>query len=87
MHVADESSWLILKGREDEALSVISALNDLPTDDRLVLAAFSEVKASVSEASNFGYKDLFAMGPDREFHRVFLGYVNQVFQQISGINC
>lgn len=26
------------------------------------------------------------MGPDREFHRIVLGYVNQVFQQISGIN-
>jgi hypothetical protein len=26
------------------------------------------------------------MGPERNFHRVALGYVNQVFQQISGIN-
>lgn len=25
--------WLILKGREDEALSVLSALSDLPSDD------------------------------------------------------
>jgi MFS family permease len=33
-----------------------------------------------------GWADLFTMGPDRNFHRVLLGYVNQVFQQISGIN-
>ncbi|PQE29638.1 sugar transporter STL1 protein [Rutstroemia sp. NJR-2017a BBW] len=26
------------------------------------------------------------MGPERNFHRVVLAYVNQVFQQISGIN-
>lgn len=33
-----------------------------------------------------GWSDLFTMGPERNFHRVVLGYVNQVFQQISGIN-
>lgn len=26
------------------------------------------------------------MGPDRHLHRSMLAYVNQVFQQISGIN-
>lgn len=26
------------------------------------------------------------MGPDRHFHRTVLAYVNQMFQQISGIN-
>lgn len=26
------------------------------------------------------------MGPDRHLHRTMLAYVNQVFQQISGIN-
>ena len=26
------------------------------------------------------------MGPDRHLHRVVLGYINQVFQQASGIN-
>lgn len=33
-----------------------------------------------------GFRDLFTMGEDRNFHRAMLGYVNQVFQQISGIN-
>jgi Sugar (and other) transporter len=32
-----------------------------------------------------GWADLFSMGPERNFHRVLLGYVNQVFQQISYI--
>ena len=26
------------------------------------------------------------MGPDRHLHRSMLAYINQVFQQISGIN-
>lgn len=34
----------------------------------------------------YGWADLFSMGPERNFHRVVLGYLNQVFQQISGIN-
>lgn len=33
-----------------------------------------------------GWADLLTMGPDRQLHRVVLGYVNQVFQQVSGIN-
>jgi len=40
----------------------------------------------VLEMEKFGFKDLFTMGPDRNFHRVVLAYVSQVFQQISGIN-
>lgn len=38
------------------------------------------------EMKEHGWADLFSMGPERNFHRVALGYVNQVFQQISGIN-
>ena len=32
------------------------------------------------------YRSLFEMSDYREFHRVCLAYVNQMFQQISGIN-
>jgi hypothetical protein len=78
--------WLILKGNEDEAMNVIAALADLPTDDRLVRTEFVEIKDTVLEMKEHGWADLFTMGPDRNFHRVVLGYVNQVFQQISGIN-
>ena len=36
--------------------------------------------------SQGGFRDLFTMGEDRHLHRTILAYVNQVFQQISGIN-
>ncbi|TAQ90061.1 hypothetical protein B7494_g1618 [Chlorociboria aeruginascens] len=86
MELPESPRWLILRGKEDEAMSVISALADLPPEDHLVKVEFAEIKDSVLEMSQYGYKDLFTMGPDRNFHRVVLGYVNQVFQQISGIN-
>lgn len=65
---------------------MISALADLPEDDHLVHTEFTEIKDTVFEAANYGYRDLFTMGPERNFHRVVLAYFSQVFQQISGIN-
>jgi MFS family permease len=86
LELPESPRWLILKGNEDEALSVISALNDLPTEDHLNRVEFAEIKDTVLEMKGTRWRDLFTMGPERNFHRVVLGYVNQVFQQISGIN-
>ncbi|QSZ32860.1 hypothetical protein DSL72_002440 [Monilinia vaccinii-corymbosi] len=86
LELPESPRWLILKGQEAEAKSVISALADLPQDDRLVRTEFTEIKDTVFEAANYGYRDLFTMGPERNFHRVVLAYLSQVFQQISGIN-
>ena len=78
--------WLILKGQDDEALTVISSLADLDRADHLVAIEFTEIRDTVLEVNKFRWSDLFVMGPDRNFHRVVLGFVNQVCQQISGIN-
>jgi MFS family permease len=86
LELPESPRWLILKGNEDEAMSVLSALRDLPPDDTYVHAEFIEIRDTVLETSKYSFKDLFTMGPDRHFHRVVLGFVNQVFQQISGIN-
>ena len=51
-----------------------------------VTGEFSAIKDTVLEMSQGGFGDLFTMGEDRHFHRTLLAYVNQVFQQISGIN-
>lgn len=86
LELPESPRWLILKGREDEAMSVISALADLPPDNHLVHVEFAEIKDTVIEMAAARWSDLFVMGPDRNFHRVVLGYVNQAFQQIGGIN-
>jgi MFS family permease len=86
LELPESPRWLILKGKEDEALAVISALADLDSTDHLVLTEFAEIKDTVLELKGVRWADLFTMGPERNFHRVVLGYVNQVFQQISGIN-
>ncbi|KAL2045291.1 hypothetical protein N7G274_002374 [Stereocaulon virgatum] len=86
LELPESPRWLILKGQEDEALSVLSALSDLPSDDPYVYGEFTAIKDTVLEMSKGSFRDLFTMGEDRHFHRTLLAYMNQVFQQISGIN-
>lgn len=84
MSLPESPRWLILKGREDEAIDVLAALADTSTDDKFVRNEFEAIRDTVLEQSKGSFKDLFAMTRDREFHRVVLAYVNQMFQQISG---
>lgn len=78
--------WLILKGRDDEALDVLCALSNLPKEDKKIQSEFDAVKDSVFEEASGGFRDCFKMNRNRNFHRTVLAYVNQMFQQISGIN-
>lgn len=78
--------WLVLKGREEEALEVLCALSDLPPEDQKIQNEFNAVKDTVFEMSKGSFTDCFKMNRNRNFHRTALAYVNQMFQQISGIN-
>ncbi|KAL6154261.1 hypothetical protein ACJBU6_07534 [Exserohilum turcicum] len=78
--------WLVLKGREDEALEVLAALSDLPPTDKKIEAEFQAVKDVIAEMSQGSFRDCFKFNKNRNFHRTALAYVNQMFQQISGIN-
>jgi hypothetical protein len=74
--------WLILKGREDEALDVLCALSNLPKEDKKIQNEFIAVKDSVFEEASGGFMDCFKMNRNRNFHRTCLAYVNQMFQQV-----
>lgn len=78
--------WLILKAKEDEALHVLAALADLPEDDPDIHEEFLAIKDAVLQMARGSFSSLFTMDEHRYFHRAFLAYVIQVFQQISGIN-
>ncbi|MCJ1398594.1 hypothetical protein MMC11_001794 [Xylographa trunciseda] len=86
MRLPESPRWLILKGKEEEALEVLAALNDLPLGDPTLQADFVAIKDTVFEMAKGSFRDLFTMNENRHFHRTVLAYVNQVFQQISGIN-
>lgn len=78
--------WLLLKGRDDEARQVMAALDELELDDPEIEVKVKEIKDSLEASAGGGVGDLFIQGKEKNFHRATLGFVNQMFQQISGIN-
>ena len=53
--------WLILKGRAEEALDVLEALNDAPRDTPYIQNEFTSIKETVAEMSKGSFSDLFSM--------------------------
>ncbi|KAM3461515.1 hypothetical protein BB8028_0007g06660 [Beauveria bassiana] len=85
-NLPESPRWLVMAGKDDEALEVLEALNEKPRTDFVIQKEFDDIKMTVVEMSKGSYRSLFDMSEYREFHRVVLAYVNQMFQQISGIN-
>ncbi|KAH0385417.1 general substrate transporter, partial [Aureobasidium melanogenum] len=86
MGLPESPRWLIMKGKEMQAMEVLCALNNMSEEDPYIVSEFAAIKDSALVMQQGGFKDLFTMDEDRNFHRVVLAYVNQMFQQISGIN-
>ncbi|KAK4543135.1 hypothetical protein LTR36_005913 [Oleoguttula mirabilis] len=78
--------WLVFKGRDETALEVLAALSDLPPDDPKIQDEFNAVKDTVFEMAQGSFSDTLKTNRNRNLHRTILAYVNQMFQQISGIN-
>lgn len=78
--------WLILTGREQEALNVLAALNDADVDDFEIKDEFLQIKDAILIMAQGSTASMFSNKERRGFHRVVLAYFVQVFQQGTGIN-
>ncbi|KAK1920115.1 hypothetical protein P3342_002411 [Pyrenophora teres f. teres] len=78
--------WLILTGREQEALTVLAALNDDEPDSFETKDEFLQIKDAILIMAQGSGASMFSNKERRGFHRVVLAYFVQVFQQGTGIN-
>lgn len=78
--------WLILTGREQEALAVLAALNDADVDDFEIKDEFLQIKDAILIMAQGDTASMFSNKERRSFHRVILANFVQVFQQGTGIN-
>jgi len=85
-YMPESPRWLILAGREDEALHVLAVLNDKKQNDRIIHQEFLQIKDAVIEMAKASFTNVFKMGDYRDGHRVILAVALQFFQQIGGIN-
>ena len=78
--------WLILTGREQEALTVLAALNEAEVDDYETKDEFLQIKDAILIMAQGSTAGLFSNKERRGLHRVVLAYFVQVFQQGTGVN-
>ena len=86
MSLPESPRWLILRGRDQEAKEVIASIAEVEGDSDWVEAEFLAIKETTDEMSQGTYSEVFARDENRTLHRTLIAFVNQMFQQISGIN-
>lgn len=84
----DSPRWLVSKGRYAEAVAVLAALDNTSIDDPEVRRTFHGIIDAAMQESKaaFSVRELLTHGKSQHFRRTLLGFLAQMFQQISGIN-
>ncbi|KAK3703317.1 hypothetical protein LTR37_014529 [Vermiconidia calcicola] len=82
----DSPRWLLLKGREQEAIRALSALNELPEGHEDIRREILQIKYAVKHMASEPAGQVFTNGEYRYLHRTLLAVLLQIMQQFTGIN-
>jgi len=86
LFLPDSPRYLILIGKEHEAKSVLSALNELSPEDQDTHREFLMIKNTILHMVSGGFMEAFRQGEHRYLQRVILAVVLQIMQQLTGVN-
>lgn len=90
LRLPESPRWLLSKGREEEAATVLGALADKRRDDPEVLNQMLVITDALRAAGHSGgdtpMKELLTNGKTQHFRRMILGLGSQMMQQLSGCN-
>lgn len=78
--------WLMLQAREGEAISVLSAFNEMPEDSEDVRRELLQIKNAVVYMASQPASQMFSNKEYRYLHRTLLAVLLQVMQQFTGVN-
>ncbi|KAI0020342.1 general substrate transporter [Xylariomycetidae sp. FL0641] len=89
-HLPESPRWLLTKDRNEEAATVLAALNAERRDDPAIQTQLSVIVDAIRASGQIGgvtrYRDLLTGGPTQHFRRLLLGAGSQMMQQLSGCN-
>ncbi|KAI1494106.1 general substrate transporter [Biscogniauxia mediterranea] len=90
LKLPESPRWLLTKDRNEEASTILAALNGQRRDHDDVKTQMSVITDAIRAAGHDGgvtaMSELFTNGPTQHFRRLILGASSQMMQQLSGCN-